>query len=1091
MESLVGRSLNRYQVLSLLGEGGIGAVYKARDTVLQRDVAIKVMQPEFAQRPDFRERFLQEARTAARLDNPSIVQVHDFGENEEYLYIVMEYIPGDNLRKTLQDLKAHNQWVVLNEAVLIVEEVCQALEYALSQGVLHRDIKPDNLMLKPESGADFDAGRGLTYRVVITDLGLAQLTGAPVIEGQSYGTPAYMSPEQVLGQKTDSRSDVYSLGVLLYELAVGRLPFPAKTLADAVKYTHEPTPPPRSIRPDLPVPLENIILKAMQKDPAQRYQTAGEMGKALDTVASEVLGVTSAPVDLSQTVSLLTQYDETRPVVPGIPATQPNLAGEYDVRQDYLEVLLPDHTVRNVQMLPNGLTIGRDRDNDIVLDHPKISRHHTRIEYKSGSYWVTDLNSMNGTYLGGNRLTPGVPEAWTDDKVLQVGEILMRLKRSTPIQTGRGANVYAADSAVAQTVAEAVPLRSGANAEPASVFMETVQLSVTPGNSTTATLVVVNQGVVVDRFKVAIAGIPPNWIPSPPPMLQLPPGGQQEVRITIHPPLSAQTKPGRYPLTVQVFSQAAPTRVAEVKATLTVGVFTRFTTELRPKRINADQTPQITIHNLGNSKQTFSIIPMDPMDELVFDPPQARLALGEGETAIAEFRAMPRRRRWIGNDKIQPFVAQVSTTSGETQNLNGEMINPGIVPVWVLPVLLALCLCMSFLAAYGYLNSFASPGIARNNEQTATQVAYMTQLALVMTDQGTFAVATDRAATRTSLAATTAAIPVTGATTQPVPTSTPTLTPSPTLIPPSSTPVIIVVTSTSAPTNTSLPPTPTFTSTSIPPSSTPGATPTPRGGSPLIAFSTNRDGNSEIYVMMPDGTHQTRITNTGADNTQPVWTPDHTRLAFVSTRDGTRQIYVMNADGSGQMRLSNNSYNDTSPAWSPDGTRIAFSSDRDGHKEIYAMNADGTGQTRLTNTTTDNDHPAWSPDGSHIAFDSGTGSNKQIFSMNSNSSNPVQLTNNGATNTDPVYSPDGSRIAYVSNQSGPTELYIMNSNGTSPTKITNLGTGVSRPYWSKDGKWITFTGNVNGVGQIFETNLDGTQVINVTNNQTNNSDPTW
>jgi len=242
MKELIGQSLDRYQIVSLLGEGGMGAVFKARDITLQRDVAVKIMHPQFARRPDFRERFLQEARTAARLDHPGIVQVFDFGQARSHLYIVMEFIPGDNLRQMLQGLSSTNQWIVLAEAIQIVQQVSLALDYAHQQGVLHRDIKPDNVMLKPKPT---DA---LPYRPVITDLGLAKLHegGVMTVEGTSMGTPAYMSPEQAMGQATDARSDVYSLGILLYELAVGQLPFPVKTITEAIRYhTKEPPPPPR------------------------------------------------------------------------------------------------------------------------------------------------------------------------------------------------------------------------------------------------------------------------------------------------------------------------------------------------------------------------------------------------------------------------------------------------------------------------------------------------------------------------------------------------------------------------------------------------------------------------------------------------------------------------------------------------------------------------------------------------------------------------------------------------------------------------------------------------------------------------------
>src|SRR3989337_2567561 len=229
MESLIGHSLGRYRVVTLLGEGGMGAVFKGHDATLQRDVAIKVLHPHIARQKDFQERFLHEARTPARLDHPGIVKVYDFGLSDDHLYIVMELIPGANLGKLLNDLKAQGKWIVLPESVELIRQVCLAVDYAHRHGILHRDLKPESIMLKPEPS------EGLPYRPVLTDLGLANLgkEGFETREGTSMGIPAYMSPEQALGQPTDSRSDVYSLGILLFELAVGRLPFPAKALTQA------------------------------------------------------------------------------------------------------------------------------------------------------------------------------------------------------------------------------------------------------------------------------------------------------------------------------------------------------------------------------------------------------------------------------------------------------------------------------------------------------------------------------------------------------------------------------------------------------------------------------------------------------------------------------------------------------------------------------------------------------------------------------------------------------------------------------------------------------------------------------------------
>jgi eukaryotic-like serine/threonine-protein kinase len=1089
MNELIGRSLNRYRLEELIGEGGIGAVYRAHDTVLQRDVAIKVLRPEFEQHDNFRQRFLQEARTAARLDHPGIVRVHDFGQDGDWLYIVMEYIQGDNLRQMLQNLRAQNKWIVLPEAVGIVQQVCIALDYVHQQGVVHRDIKPDNLMLKPEPG------NGLPYRVVVTDLGLARLIEEEELidHGVSMGTPGYMSPEQARGEETGPQSEVYSLGILLYELSVGRLPFPAKSISEAVRYhREEPIPAPRSLRPDLPIALEQVIMKALDKDPGARYANVDELSEALEEAMPVVDEAAFTPESIEDTVSLVTQYDLSSPASGG--TTQAMLPED---RQDYLQVLLPDKTVRMVQITADEMNIGRDEGNQIVLDNPKISRSHARIQYDGQRYWVTDLNSRNGSFLGGNRLVGGDPAAWEGDQPLQVGDVFLRLKR------GSMPAVYQAEVDDTQpnvTQVEENIVRSGSSSRRVGLFMETIHISVAPGSASTARFILLNRGPVVDQFRILVEGIPSTWI-TPPSVIQLPPGGQQEVRLDIQPPQTPQSRPGRYPVTIRVSSQEDPDQTAEVKATLTVGVFSRFTSEMRPRRVSPDQTVQITVHNQGNSQDTYIVDMADQGDLLVFHPAQARLTLAEGEMASADFLIAPKQRRWIGGSRTEAFSARIRSSGGEVRNHSGEMENVGIIPPVVIPLLLVLCLCLSALAAYGILDPLGTPARAQQTAAAETQIAAATQAALALANQATIEAATAEAATiqaATAIIAATQTIEAFIAETLTAMPPTPTIeTPPPTEIP---TPIIIVVTPTPEPeTPTPEPPTPTPTLPATPtppalPTPTPITilpTPTPLGGSMLVEFSSSRDGLYEIYAMLPDGRQQTRVTNNTFNDTSPSLSPDSSRLVFVSDRDGRRQIYGMNADGSGQVRLTQNEFEDYNPAWSPDGTRIAFTSTRDGNPEIYVMNIDGTAQTRLTNDPAIDDHPAWSPDSSRIVFDRGTDENRAILIMNANGTGITALTDGTFFDFDPSWSPDGARIAFSSNRGGGFDIYLMDANGANITRLTNFPDPTAGPVWSRDGNWIAFYTTTPTLGEIYVVRIDGAQLTNLTNNQIDDIHPTW
>ncbi|HMR63557.1 MAG TPA: protein kinase [Anaerolineae bacterium] len=433
MQSLIGRMVGRFQIVGLLGEGGMGAVLKGRDTTLQRDVAIKVMHPHFARQADFQERFLQEARTAARVNHPGVVQVYDFGKTDSLLYIVMEFIPGDNLRQMLLDLRAEKRWIQLSEAVELLRQMALAVDYAHRQGVLHRDLKPANIMLKAEPSGI------LPYRPVLTDLGLAKLVdgGRLTVEGTSMGTPAYMSPEQATGSTTDGRSDVYSLGILLFELAVGQLPFPAKTITEAIRYhVNEPPPRPRAMRSELPVELEKIILKAIEKPPANRFADAKSLAEALNKLLASLPQETLTNSTLFhqgqefESVSLMTRYQESLAAPRGssilaqFPETPSGLS------HDRVTVLMGDDTARTVEMKADGLVIGRGKEFDLVLDDQAVSRQHARIDFNGSYYTITDLDSRNGTYLANTKILPGVPERWSPDQIVRIGQHYLRLERN-------------------------------------------------------------------------------------------------------------------------------------------------------------------------------------------------------------------------------------------------------------------------------------------------------------------------------------------------------------------------------------------------------------------------------------------------------------------------------------------------------------------------------------------------------------------------------------------------------------------------------------------------------------------------------------
>ncbi len=278
---MIGTTVSHYSILERLGGGGMGVVYKAEDTKLKRHVALKFLPPQLTADPEAKERFIQEARSASAVDHPNVCTVHEIDETADgQVFICMAYVEGESLRARLA-----RGPLEVEEALNIARQVAEGLAQAHLRGVVHRDIKPANLMLTGDGA------------VKIVDFGLATLAGQARITrtGQVAGTAAYMSPEQARGAAVDARSDLWSLGVVLYEMLTGKLPFPGDSEHGVlVAIAHDDFPPLESLRPGLPPQLAATVTRCLLKDPADRYRSAGELLADLEKVRRS-LSLSSAP----------------------------------------------------------------------------------------------------------------------------------------------------------------------------------------------------------------------------------------------------------------------------------------------------------------------------------------------------------------------------------------------------------------------------------------------------------------------------------------------------------------------------------------------------------------------------------------------------------------------------------------------------------------------------------------------------------------------------------------------------------------------------------------------------------------------------
>ena len=258
-----------------------------------------------------------------------------------------------------------------------------------------------------------------------------------------------------------------------------------------------------------------------------------------------------------------------------------------------------------------------------------------------------------------------------------------------------------------------------------------------------------------------------------------------------------------------------------------------------------------------------------------------------------------------------------------------------------------------------------------------------------------------------------------------------------------------------------------------------------------VAFTTDRDGNSEIYVVNPSGSSPTRLTNNPALDTHPAFSKDGKKIAFTSDRDGNQEIYVMNADGSEQTRLTDNPASDSQPTWSPDGRRIVFQSTRGGNFDLFLMESDGTGVFQLTNDPGSDTDPSFSPAGNKIAFVSTRDGNNEIYTMNPNGTSQTRLTNNTLFETRPDFAPNGTKVVFARNlpEIG-QQVVTMNLNGANQTVLTSAGSN-GNPAFSKDGTRIFFNSTRDLVGtELYSMAADGSNEVRMTNNTFSDTQPT-
>jgi hypothetical protein len=701
MNEFIGKTVGQYRIEALLGTGGMGQVFRGVHRLLDRPAAIKVMQAGFAARSDFRARFLQEAKAAAGLHHPNIVEVYDYGDEDGALYMVMEFMPDGALNTLLK--QQGGQLLPLPLVLDLCSQVAQGLAAAHAMQVVHRDIKPANLLLRRLPGAV--AGRD-QYIVKISDFGLARLMegGVETVTGAPMGTLAYMSPEQCLGSKQiDGRSDLYSLGVVLYEMATGYLPFQISGVTDAIyKHVNASPPAPREIKPDLPPLLEEIIMRCLAKKPEGRFANGQALANALQHVLGSTGEATVAP-QRPQSATVTRTTFEPLPTVMQAPPPVSTMPGYSEVPR----VRVLDESGRTLQVVevkPGGIVVGRQEGNDIVLLSQQVSRQHLRISWDGKEVKVQDLGSSNGTMLEGVRLLPQVSQVWRERQMIQLGSFWLRLEgasppltqsgqvpfsgsRATPGSSGPGVGSYAAPTVASFGPVSVASGRIGLTVAPKN-------LSLTPGQSASVQLTLINMGSTVDWFTPTVEGVPPDWVQGSGLEVQLNPGMQETVTLLVNVPRRPDSLAGDYRVLISARSREQPQDYSRTTCLWTVQPFEEESLRLEPRRASGrgSATYSLALYNGGNLPARYALRGDDDEQRLSYQFQANPVDLEAGREARIPL-VVRERRRLLGREERIAFQVHMQPPNAQrSQSAAGEFVNKALLPRWVVPALLALVL---------------------------------------------------------------------------------------------------------------------------------------------------------------------------------------------------------------------------------------------------------------------------------------------------------------------------------------------------------------------------------------------------------------
>ena len=668
MSDQTGKIIANYRIDGLIGQGGMGTVYKAYDTRLEREVALKLMHPQIAVHQEFRQRLKTEAQTVMKLNHPSIVKIYDFDETPDgLLYIVMEYVRDGNLREHLSRVVHGGRALDIAVSLQVGIQIAEALDHAHRNNVIHRDVKPGNIILKRLPRAE-EAGFS-PFRAILTDFGLVQLvSGKRITEvGVTMGTPVYMSPEQCEGKKLDGRADLYSLGVVIYELLTGRPPFLFKSFPEAVA-THVQGIVPRSVRelrPELQPVIDVLLKRALAKRAEDRFATGLEMAEALRAAYFSISS--DAPTKAWSTLS----FSAEEPVVLVDPEDGFELTIRTGGRKEEYRYRLDRPSYR----------LGSDLDNDFVLGDSSVFPQHARMEHTQGGWTFLPLAGVDGSYLNGRPLATEERVEWRVGEPVRIGpyeielwhhEILSQESRDReaipflPNPPIFGATIPPAFSS------EHLPVNQS---EPFALFVDQPEIDMEPGGSAEVIVEVLNRTGVDDRIRLQIEGLPKEWVTLPQGFKLVKAGERELHTFQIRPNRDPSVVSGQMPYQIKLITQNYKGAEIETACTLNLRPFHEFEAHLTPDELQIPSTVKVTVKNLGNQEDDFSILGLEGDGAFQFKGHKGRLRLQPNQVAEQELEIDWKQKPWslFSAEPVHaPFDVEVRSQKGGVQILSGS-----------------------------------------------------------------------------------------------------------------------------------------------------------------------------------------------------------------------------------------------------------------------------------------------------------------------------------------------------------------------------------------------------------------------------------